>query len=151
MIGDRYILTIQDDLSKYLTVVPLAEQSADEVAKAFVDNVILIYGAPRTILSDCGSQFLSETFKRICKLLGIRRTQTTTWHSQSNGSNKQTHKGLIEYIRNYVTDDLSNWDLWVEYAAFVHNTTPQRATGHMAFQLLFGRLPNLPEYCRKNP
>jgi hypothetical protein len=53
IIGYRYILTIQDDLSKFLIAVPLAEQSADEVAKASVDNVILIYGPPRTILSDC--------------------------------------------------------------------------------------------------
>jgi transposase InsO family protein len=90
MIENRYILTIQDDLSKFLIAVPLAEQSADEVARAFVDNVIFIYGAPRTILSDCGSQFLSETFKGVCKLLGIGRTQTTSWHPQSNGSNERT-------------------------------------------------------------
>lgn len=72
--GNRYILTVQDDLSKFLIAVPLAEKSADEVARVFVDNVILIYRAPRTILSDCGSQFLSETNKGVCKLLGIRRT-----------------------------------------------------------------------------
>jgi hypothetical protein len=35
-------------------------QSADEVVKVFVDNVILIYGIPQVILSDCGSQFLRE-------------------------------------------------------------------------------------------
>jgi hypothetical protein len=47
MIGYHYILTAQDDLSKFLIAVPLAEQSADEVAKAFVDNVILNYGTPQ--------------------------------------------------------------------------------------------------------
>jgi transposase InsO family protein len=151
MIGNRYILTVQDDLSKFLIAVPMAEQSAEEVAKAFVDNVILIYGTPRTILSDCGSQFLSETFKGVCRLLGIKRTQTTSWHPQSNGSNERTHKGLIEYIRNYVNADLSNWDHWVKYAAFVHNTTPHRATGYMPFELLFGRLPNLPGVLQKEP
>jgi hypothetical protein len=52
MLESRYILTVQDDLSKFLIAVPLAEQTAGDVAKAFVDNVILIYGTPRTILSD---------------------------------------------------------------------------------------------------
>jgi hypothetical protein len=60
MTGNRYILTVQDDLSKFV----IAVQTAEEVAKAFVDNVILIYGIPQTILSDCGSQFLSEILRQ---------------------------------------------------------------------------------------
>jgi hypothetical protein len=54
-------------------------------------------------------------------------------------------------MRNYVTADLSKWDHWVKYAAFVHNTTPHRATGYMPFQLLFGRLPNLLGTLQKEP
>jgi hypothetical protein len=46
MTGNRYILTVQDELSKFLIVVPLSEQTAEEIAKAFVNNVILIYGIP---------------------------------------------------------------------------------------------------------
>jgi hypothetical protein len=75
-LGNRYILTVQDELSKFLVAVSMGEQTA-EAAKAFVD-VILIYGIPQVILSDCGSQFLSETFKGICKLLGIKRIQITS-------------------------------------------------------------------------
>jgi transposase InsO family protein len=150
-LGNRYILTVQDELSKFLIAVPMGEQTAEDVAKAFVDNVILIYGIPQVILSDCGSQFLSETFKGICKLLGIKRMQTTSWHPQSNGSNERSHKGLIEYIRNYVCADLNNWDHWVKYATFVHNTTPHRGTNYMPFQLLFGRLPNIPGTLQKEP
>jgi hypothetical protein len=44
--GNPYILTVQDDLLKFLIAVPLAEQTANDVAKAFVDNVVLIYGIP---------------------------------------------------------------------------------------------------------
>jgi putative transposase len=77
--------------------------------------------------------------------------QTTSWHPQSNGSNKRSHKGLIEYVRNYVSADLSNWDHWVKYATFVHNTTPHRATSYMPFQLLFGRLPNIPGTLQREP
>jgi hypothetical protein len=81
----------------------------------------------------------------------VHPLHTYIWHPQSNGSNERTHKGLIEYIRNYVMADLSNWDHWVKYTAFVHNTTPYCATGYMPFQLLFGRLPNLPGVVQKEP
>ena len=137
-------MTVQDELSKFLIAVPLEDQTAEQVAKAFVDHVVLIYGIPQIILTDCGSQFLSETFKSVCKLLGIKHTHSTSFRPQSNGSNERSHKSLIEYLRSYVAADLSNWDQWVKYAMFVHNMTPHSATNYMPFQLLFGRLPNLP-------
>jgi hypothetical protein len=37
----RYILTVQNDLSKFLIAVPLEDQSAEQVAKAFVDHVLI--------------------------------------------------------------------------------------------------------------
>lgn len=92
----RYILTVQDELSKFLIAVPLEDQTAEQVARAFVDHVVLIYGIPQIILSDCGSQFLSETFKSVCKLLGIKHTHSTSFRPQSNGSNERSHKSLIE-------------------------------------------------------
>jgi len=61
----RYIFTIWDALSKFLIAVSLQDQTAKQVAKAFVDHVVLIHGIPQIILSDCGSQFLSETFKSV--------------------------------------------------------------------------------------
>jgi transposase InsO family protein len=115
------------------------------------NNIVLICGIPQVVLSDCGFHFLSDAFKNLCKLLGIKRTKTISWHPQSNGSNERTHRGLIEYIRSYVSADLSDWDLWVKHAVFVYNTTPHCGTGHMPFQLLYGRLPNLPGLLQRVP
>jgi hypothetical protein len=144
-------LTVQDDLSKFLIAVPLEDQTAEQVVKAFVDHVVLIYGIPQIILSGCGSQFLSETFKSVCKLLGIKHTHSTSFWPQSNESNERSHKSLMEYLRSYVAANLSNWDQWVKYAVFGHNTTPHSATSYMPFQLLFGRLPNLPGILQRQP
>jgi hypothetical protein len=90
--GNRYILTVQDDLSKYLIPVPLKEQTAEEVAKAFVENVVLIYGQPQVVLSDCAANFLSETLKNMCKLLGIKKIQSTSFRPQTQGSLERTHR-----------------------------------------------------------
>ena len=83
----RYIPTAQDNLSKFPVTVPLEDQTAGQVAKSFVDHVVLTCGIPQDILSDCGSQFLSETCKDVCKLLGINCIQSTSFRPQSNGSN----------------------------------------------------------------
>jgi hypothetical protein len=111
--GNRYILSVQDDLSTFLTAVPLKDQRAEEVARAFVENVVLVYGQPQVVLSDCGANFLSETFKNMCKLLGIKKIQSTSFRTQTQGSLETTHRRLMEYIRSYVAMDLTNWDHWV--------------------------------------
>jgi hypothetical protein len=43
--GNTYNLTMQDDLSTLLIAVPMKEQTAEELAKPFVENV-LIYRQP---------------------------------------------------------------------------------------------------------
>lgn len=46
--GNSFILTIQDDLSKFST----ADHTANMVAKAFVENVICHHGIPKAISSN---------------------------------------------------------------------------------------------------
>jgi hypothetical protein len=48
-----YILTVQNESSKFLIAVTLEHQSAEQVERVFVDHVVLIYGIPQIILSVC--------------------------------------------------------------------------------------------------
>jgi len=45
--GNRYVLTFQDELSKYTLAIPIDHQVAVTIAKAFVEEVILKFGIPR--------------------------------------------------------------------------------------------------------
>jgi hypothetical protein len=65
--GNRYILTFQDDLSKYVTAVPIRQQDAETVARGFVTHVVLKYGTPHTVLTDQGTNFLTDVFRSTCK------------------------------------------------------------------------------------
>ena len=60
---NRYILTFQDDLSKYVVATPISQQDAEKVAGAFVSQVILHYGTPSVEHTDQGDNFVSEVFK----------------------------------------------------------------------------------------
>ena len=80
--GNKYVLTFQDELSKFLVATPIPRQDAETVAREFVSQVILRMGAPAKILTDQGSNFLSETFKNVCKMLKIKKLQTTAFHPE---------------------------------------------------------------------
>jgi hypothetical protein len=61
--GNRYILTFQDDLIKYVVATPISHQDAETVARAFVSRVVLKYGTPSVVQTDQGATFVSEVFK----------------------------------------------------------------------------------------
>ena len=52
--GSKYILTVQDDLSKFLVAVPIPQQDVESVAKEFVFNIVLQFGALAHFLTDQG-------------------------------------------------------------------------------------------------
>ena len=47
--GDGYILTFQDDLSKYVVATLISQQDSETVARVFVSQVALKYGTPSIV------------------------------------------------------------------------------------------------------
>jgi hypothetical protein len=149
--GNKYILTFQDELSKILVAVPLPRQDAETVARAFVTNVVLKMGTPQKILTDQEANFLSEMFKNTCKLLKIRKLQTTPFHPESNGSLERSHRVLKEYLRHYINEDQDNWDDWVPYAEYAYNTSVHTSTGYTSFELVYGFKSCMPSALQNIP
>lgn len=53
--GNRYILTFMDYLTRYVECIPLNNITAATIAKAFITKIITRHGAPKVLLTDCGS------------------------------------------------------------------------------------------------
>jgi transposase InsO family protein len=96
----QILLTFQDDLAKFTLALPIQQQDAGTVAKAFVEEVVLTFGIAQVLLTDQGSDFVSELFANMCKLLKIKGIKTTAHHPQLNGALERTHRVLVEYLRS---------------------------------------------------
>ena len=120
--NNSYILMFQDDLSKYVVAIPIPQQDAETIVKAFVERIELIYGAPRILQTDQGANFVSEVFRTTCKILRIKKIQSTAFHPESQGGIERSHRVLAEYLRHYVDEDQTNWDHWVSFATYSYNT-----------------------------
>jgi hypothetical protein len=150
--GNKYILTFQDELSKFLVAIPIHKQDSETVAREFVTHIIMKLGTPAKILTDQGSNFLSEVFKNTCKMLRIKKLQTTPWHTESNGGLERSHRVPKEYLRHYIRrEDQTNWDDWVPYAVYVYNTSSHVATGYTPFELVYGFKAALPTQLKGEP
>lgn len=142
--GNKYILTFQDNLTKFSKAIPIPNQEANTVAKEFTTKIILEYGIPEKVLTDQGTNFMSDIFKNVCKFLKIEKIQTTAYHPQSNGALERSHRTLAEYLRHYISSDQMDWDEWVPYAMFTYNTTPHTATTYTPYELIYGHQATLP-------
>jgi len=150
--GYKYILTYQDDLTKIFDCFPLKNCEAETVADCFYKNIILKYFViPKKLITDQGTNFISNLFKRLCKLLRIKKLQTTAYHPQSNGSLERAHRPLIEYLRSIVDDNPSEWDDWLGEAAMAHNHTPHTSSKYAPIFALYGFQRPLPSNLTKKP
>ena len=96
--GNKYILTFQDDLSKYVVAAPIGQQDAETVARAFVEKVVFTYGTPQTLQTNQCANFVSEVFRNTCKILKFNKIQFTSFHPESQGSIERNHRVLAEYL-----------------------------------------------------
>lgn len=147
--GNKYILTFQDDLSKFVLAAPLKDQETATVARAMFDRFISVLGIPKVILTDQGSNFCSKMFAELCKLLKISKIQTSAFHPQSNNV-EAFHRPLGEYLRHFTQKNPGSWDKYLSSAVFCYNTHEHRSLKRSPFEMLFGRKPNIPS-CYSRP
>lgn len=137
--GNRYALTIQCELSKYVIVTPIVDKQANTLAKAFVESLILKFGCPSIIKTDMGTEYRNEVFQHICKLLQINHNFSTAYHPETIGSLERNHRCLNEYLRHFINEQHDDWDSWLPYYTFCYNTTPHSEHTYSPFELVFGR------------
>jgi len=123
-------------------------KTARNVAKAIVDDCILIYGAANEILTDMGTEFKNQTLKEICSLLKINLKTSTPYHHQTLGMVERSHRVFNEYMRAYLLPNRLDWDEWLKYFAYCYNTTPSSVHGFAPFELIFGKTPKPFEFMK---
>lgn len=148
--GNRYILTIQCNLTKYVILIPIPTKEANVIAKALVDNFILIYGNFLELRTDQGTEYRNEVLDKICKLLEVKQTFSTPYHPQSIGALERNHRCLNEYLRSFTNVHQSDWDEWTKFYAFTFNTTPHTEHNYTPYELIFGRKAILPHDLEPN-
>ncbi|KAL4153477.1 hypothetical protein QTP88_001310 [Uroleucon formosanum] len=124
--GNSFILTLQDDLIKFAWASPMENHEAKTVAQHFVTKFVCLHGIPQILVTDCGTEFLSNVFK------------------ESNGSLERSHCSLAEYLRNFIGKDQINWDTRIPYAMFCHNSTVHSATKFQPYHLVYGNSVKIP-------
>ena len=75
-----YVLVFICYMTKYVELVPLQSIRATTIADALIYHVICRHGIPNVLHSDRDTSYLVNIVRETCKLLNIKKTQTTILH-----------------------------------------------------------------------
>ena len=139
--GNKYLVVITDRFSKLVRTVPLKRIRASDIADAFVQHWVLVYGPPISVLADNGGQFISKFFQSVCSRLGIKNIFTTTYHPQTNGQAERFNRTILSAIRHYTAEHPRDWDLYTGMLTYAYNTQVHRTTNLSPFELVLSRRP----------
>lgn len=143
--GNTYAITLVDELTKYLIILPVRDKSAKTVARSIFENFILTHGPMRGIKTDLGTEYINSTIQELCSLLKIKHAKSTAYHHETLGGVERNHRTLNQYLRAYLNGNLSDWDTYANYFAFCYNTTPNSNTDYKysPHELVYGKAVNL--------
>lgn len=141
--GNTYALTAICDLTKYVITVPIPNKQASTIARALMNELVLVYGPMKSLLSDKGTEFLNSTITELCALLKIDKINSTPYHHQTVGSIERNHRSLNEYLRAYINDTQGDWEELLKFFTYCYNATPHSAFSfvYSPFELVFAKKP----------
>jgi len=148
--GNKYILTLQDDLTKFSQAYAIPNHEAKTIAEKLVRNFICKFGVPKYIVTDQGKDFTSEMLSNVSKMFKIKRINCSAYHPQSNGALERSHATLADYLKHYINENQTDWDSWLDFAMQSYNTTFHSSTKFTPHELLFGFKANLPTSLTNN-
>jgi hypothetical protein len=78
--GNKYVIVFTDYLTKWVEAFPLRDQTAESIARIFINEIVSRHSAPRELLSDRGTNFMSKLISSVTNYFKINKIQTTPYN-----------------------------------------------------------------------
>ena len=135
--GAVYLLTVMCQATRYPAAYPLRTITARSVVRA-LSQFISIFGIPKIIQSDQGSNFSSHLFSQVLKQLDVKHNKASAYHAQSQGALEQFHQTLKSLLRSYCTQMEGDWEEGLPCLMLAAKEVVQEGTGFSPNELMFG-------------
>jgi RNase H-like domain found in reverse transcriptase/Reverse transcriptase (RNA-dependent DNA polymerase)/Integrase zinc binding domain/Integrase core domain len=135
--GNEYLLTIMCSSTRFPEAIPLRNIKAKSIVKSLT-KFFTLFGLPKSVQSDQGSNFMSGLFQQVMYELGIKQYKSSAYHPESQGALERFHQTLKNMIRSYCFDSEKDWDEGIHLLLFAVRESVQDSLGFSPFELVFG-------------
>ena len=141
---NKYILVMVDQFTKWLELKALPDQSAERVARAFVEEFVCRMGCAQQVFSDQGKNFCGKLFQEMCSLLQTAKARTTPYRPSSNGQVERMNREILNKLRVHIDGHQAIWDQYLPFIGMAIRATVNRSTGFTPNMMMLGREVTLP-------
>lgn len=135
--GNSYLLTVMCQTTRYPAAYPLRKITTKAVVKALT-HFISIFGIPRIVQSDRGTNFMSGMFAEVLRQLGVKHNQSSARHPQSQGALERFHQSLKSLLRAYCVELNRDWEDGLPWLMLAAREVTQESLGFSPNELVFG-------------
>jgi hypothetical protein len=112
---------------------------AKKYAEIYLDQIVRFHGVPKTIISDCGAQFVARFWEQLHDALRTKLIRSSAYHPQTDGQTERVNQILEDMLRACVLQFDKNWDKYLSLAEFSYNNSYQASIKMAPFEALYGR------------
>nr|CAB3504903.1 unnamed protein product [Digitaria exilis] len=113
--------------------------AARRYAEIYLERIVCLHGVPRTIISDCGTQFVARFWEQLQLSLGTKLIRSSAYHPQTDGQTERVNQILEDMLRACVIHYGKNWENYLSLAEFSYNNSYQASLKMAPFEALYGR------------
>ena len=145
------ILYMIDCFTRYTVATFIKAKTPEEVVRAFMTHWVRYFQKPSEIITDQGNEFTGSIMMEAMSKLDIICHTTAAYSPWSNGLCERNHY-LVDNILLRILVDFPDMDLETALAwACVAKNSLSTVYGFSPFQLVYGRIPSIPNIIDEPP
>lgn len=125
---NRFFLVMIDYFTGWVECYALQNIDTQTILKKF-KKWISRFGIPEGIISDNGSQFMSNMAKTFYEKFNIRKKTTSSYHPQTDGKAERTIGVIKNIIKRNIINHKEEWDELLDLACFAIRSCAKTSSG----------------------
>jgi transposase InsO family protein len=142
--GYEHILVMVDYVSTWVEAIPCRRASMKESISMIKNVIFPRYGISRILISDGGTHFTGNSFRKFLSKLGIEHRVATAYHPQTYGQAETSNQQLNSILNKTVEKGGKYWSKKLDEALWAYRTAHKTPIGMTPYQFVYGRSCHLP-------
>ena len=134
----KYLQVTLDHHSRYVWLSATKKNTSDAIISS-LDQIFKSVGIPHRLLTDNATNYRSTKVKRFLSKLGVKRSFSTPFHPQTNGSNEKVNDTIVKSLRReMLPNPRHKWSTLIKQVADTYNNSIHSSTGFTPAYILYG-------------